>query len=275
MKAGFIGTGSMGSILIEAFIQSGALNPEQIIASNRTPNKAEQLAQRYPGLQLAQSNMDLVNESNLIFLCIKPSEYKKVIDEIQKAVLPTQIIVSITSPVQIKHLELLLPAKISKVIPSITNYVLSGAALCMYGERMQPEDQKLIDHLMAHISSPIRVSEDHTRICSDLSSCGPAFLSFLIQCFIEASVKETGIPMDEARLLASEMTLGTGKLLTTGGFTPVSLQQRVCVPGGITAEGISILRSELTGVFNRVVQATHAKYEEDLAKAELSLGAKT
>ena len=32
MKAGFIGTGSMGSILIEAFIHSGAFNPEQIIA---------------------------------------------------------------------------------------------------------------------------------------------------------------------------------------------------------------------------------------------------
>jgi competence protein ComER len=271
MKAGFIGTGSMGSILIEAFIQSGAMNPEQIIASNRTPRKAELLAQKYPGLQLARSNIDVVNESDLIFLCIKPSEYKKVLDEIQMAVLPTQMVVSITSPVLIKHLELLLPAKISKVIPSITNYVLSGATLCMHGDRMQPADQDLLENLMAYISSPIRVSEDHTRICSDLSSCGPAFLSFLIQCFIEAAVEETGISHYEATVLASEMALGTGKLLTTGGFTPVALQERVCVPGGITAEGIRILRSEMTGVFNRVVQTTHAKYKEDLERAELLL----
>jgi competence protein ComER len=274
MKAGFVGTGSMGSILIEAFIQSGALNPEQIIAGNRTPNKVELLAQRYPGLQIARTNIDVVNESDLIFLCIKPSEYKHVLDEIQKAVLPTQVVVSITSPVLIKHLERHLPAKISKVIPSITNYVLSGAALCMHGDRMQPEDQEFLENLMAHISSPIRVSEDHTRICSDLSSCGPAFLSFLIQCFIEAAVKETGISLKEATLLASEMALGTGKLLTTGGFTPPALQERVSVPGGITAEGLSILRSELSGVFNRVVQATHAKYEEDLERAELLFAAK-
>jgi competence protein ComER len=274
MKAGFIGTGSMGSILIEAFIQSGAMNPEQIIASNRTPGKAEQLAHKYPGLQLAQSNLDVVNESDLIFLCIKPSEYKKVLDEIQMAVLPNQMVVSITSPVLIKHLEQILPAKISKIIPSITNYVLSGATLCMHGDRMQPEDQDFLENLMAYISSPIRVSEDHTRICSDLSSCGPAFLSFLIQCFIEAAVEETGIPQHEATLLASEMALGTGKLLTTGGFTPAALQERVCVPGGITAEGISILHSELTGVFNRVVKATHAKYKEDLEKVELLLDIK-
>jgi competence protein ComER len=274
MIAGFIGTGSMGSILIEAFIQSGALNPKQIIASNRTPEKVEQLAKLYPGLERAHSNIDVVRKSDLIFLCVKPGEYKKVIDEIQLAVLPAQIVVSITSVVAISHLEQLLPAKISKVIPSITNYVLSGAALCMYGSRIEHEDQVLLEHLLAHISSPIRISEEHTRICSDLSSCGPAFFSYLIQCFIDAAVEETGIPYAEARLLASEMVLGTGKLLTTGGFTPAALQQRVCVPGGVTAEGISVLQSELQGVFNHVVQATHAKYKEDLEKSESLLGFK-
>ncbi|SEB40474.1 competence protein ComER [Paenibacillus sp. GP183] len=274
MIAGFIGTGSMGSILIEAFIQSGALDPKQIIASNRTPDKVDQLAKLYPGLERAQSNIDVVSKSDLIFLCIKPGEYKKVIDEIQLALLPSQIVVSITSVVAISQLEQLLPAKISKVIPSITNYVLSGAALCMYGSRIDNDDQVLLEHLLAHISSPIRIAEENTRICSDLSSCGPAFFSFLIQCFIDAAVKETGIPYAEARLLASEMILGTGKLLTTGGFTPVALQQRVSVPGGVTAEGISVLQSELQGVFNRVVQATHTKYKEDLDKSEISLGFK-
>ncbi|MNG18786.1 late competence protein ComER [compost metagenome] len=64
------------------------------------------------------------------------------------------------------------------------------------------------------------------------------------------------------------MTLGTGKLLTTGGFNPISLQKRVSVPGGITAEGLRILEKELCGVFSQVITATHAKYEEDIEKAE-------
>ena len=38
MKVGFIGT-AMGSLLIDAFIQSGALLPEQIRVSNRSPEK--------------------------------------------------------------------------------------------------------------------------------------------------------------------------------------------------------------------------------------------
>lgn len=269
MKAGFIGTGSMGSILIEAFIHSGAFNPEQIIAGNRTIHKVELLAETYPGLHVAGSNREVVLGSDLIFLCVKPSEFKKVIDEIKEDVLPSQLIVSITSPVLLKHLEGLLPAKISKIIPSITNYVLSGATLCIHGNRMQPEDKEWLENLFAHISSPIRVSENYTRISSDISSCGPAFLAKFLQSFIDAAVEATGISIEEATLLASEMTLGTGKLLTTGGFNPASLQKRVSVPGGITAEGLRILDDELAGIFSRVICATHAKYEEDIEKAEL------
>ncbi|MBD0379055.1 late competence protein ComER [Paenibacillus sedimenti] len=269
MKAGFIGTGSMGSILIEAFIHSGAFNPEQIIAGNRTISKVEHLAQTYPGLHVARSNREVATQSDLIFLCVKPSEFKTVIDEIKEDVLPSHMFVSITSPVLLKHLECLLPAKISKIIPSITNYVLSGATLCIHGNRMQPEDKEWLENILAHISSPIRVSENFTRISSDLSSCGPAFLAYVIQSFIDAAVEETGISKEEATLLASEMTLGTGKLLTTGGFDPVALQKRVAVPGGITAEGLRIMHNGLIGIFHQVIRATHAKYEEDLEKAEL------
>ncbi|UJF35027.1 late competence protein ComER [Paenibacillus hexagrammi] len=269
MKAGFIGTGSMGSILIEAFIHSGAFNPEQIVASNRTMSKVSWLAETYSGLQAVHSNREVVQQSDVIFLCIKPGEYKKVIDEIKEDVLPSQYVVSITSPVLIKHLEGLLPAKISKVIPSITNYVLSGATLCIHGNRMQPEDKEWIENLLAHVSSPIRVSESYTRISSDISSCGPAFLANFIQSFIDAAVEVTGISREEATMLASEMTLGTGKLLTTGGFDPITLQKRVRVPGGVTAEGLRIMERDLSGMFERLIRATHGKFEEDLEKAEL------
>lgn len=271
MRVGFIGTGSMGSILIESFIRSGALNPEQIIATNRTLKKVERLAQSYPGLQVAPSNKQTAEESDLLFLCVKPMEFKAVIDEIQAVVSSQQTVVSITSPVLIGHLEALLPCKIAKIIPSITNYVLSGATLCIYGDRMLPEDEVLLENLLSHISAPIRVSEQYTRISSDLSSCGPAFLAFFVEKFVEAAVKTTGISEAEATQLASEMTLGTGKLLTTGGFTPSELQKRVAVPGGITAEGLHIMEKELRGVFYDLIRTTHAKYEEDLEKVEARL----
>ena len=56
MKVGFIGTGSMGSILIEALIVSKALNPEQILAANRSRDKVLKLADRFPAIQVASDN---------------------------------------------------------------------------------------------------------------------------------------------------------------------------------------------------------------------------
>jgi competence protein ComER len=144
--------------------------------------------------------------------------------------------------------------------------VLSGAALCIYGERMLHEDKLELERLFAHISEPIRIQEQFTRVTSDISSCGPAFFALILQKFIEAAVNETGIAHAEANRLASEMLLGTGKLLTIGGFTPQELQKRVSVPGGITAQGLQLLEDKLDGVFNQLIHITHAKFEEDKSK---------
>ncbi|GIP35882.1 late competence protein ComER [Paenibacillus sp. J2TS4] len=266
MNTGFIGTGSMGSLLIEAFLHSGALLPQEIVACNRTPSKAEQLAERYRGLRAVRSNKEVVLESELIFLCVKPLEYSKVIDEIKDFVDPSQIIVSITSPVMIQQLEQQLHGQIAKVIPSITNYKLGGALLCMYGSRLQADNREALTSLLAEIGEPIEIEEKLVRVCSDISSCGPAFLAYFLEHFIRAAVEETGIPQQQASALAVQMLVGTGKLLVDGDFTPESLRQRVSVPGGITAEGLQLMEKELNDVFNQLFRITHAKYDEDVAK---------
>lgn len=271
MNLGFIGTGSMGSILIEAFLRSGAVRPTDIIAVNRTKAKAVHLANKYPGLGVADRASQAAAHSDLIFICVKPMEFCQVIPELRPAVTPQHIVISITSPVLIRHLEEQLPCKIAKVIPSITNDQLSGATLCMYSDRMAEADRELLERLLFHISTPIRVEEAYTRVCSDLSSCGPAFLAYFIEQFVQAAVQITGIPEEQATRLASEMVLGTGKLLTSGGFTPQTLQQRGSVPGGITSEGLRLLAEELSGVFPRLIRTTHIKYEDERNKIEAAL----
>lgn len=259
MNLGFIGTGSMGSILIEALIQSGAIPAEHIKASNRTRQKAELLAQQFPGLQIAVSNAEAAEGAEFIFICVKPLEYMKVIQELRPVVRPNQIIVSITSPVLIEHLESQLPCKIAKVIPSITNYERSGATLCAYGQTMTEDDCRRLEAILSQISTPVRIDEQHTRISSDISSCGPAFLAYFIQQFVQAAVEETGISQAEATKLASEMVLGTGKLLTNGRFSPEELQHRVAVPGGITAEGLRLMSNHMTDMFHQLIHTTDRK----------------
>ncbi|MBA9085137.1 competence protein ComER [Fontibacillus solani] len=266
MKVAFIGTGSMGSLLIEAFLRSGALHPHNIHVSNRSSHKSELLARRHPGISVSGSNADVARGSHIVFLCVKPLDYPVVLSEIREAVSEKTIIVSITSPVQIEVLEQQLPAKIAKIIPSVTHSVHSGASLCIYGDRIQSEDRLLLEQLMSSISIPTIISENQVRIASDISSCGPAFISFILQQWAKSAAVNTDISEQNALRLGAEMLLGTGKLLTEGGFTPEELQRRVAVPGGVTAEGITVLSSSLQGVFSSLIRATHDKYDEDLNK---------
>lgn len=266
MKVGFIGTGSMGSILIHAFISSGALNEQELTVSNRTESKALALRNRFPEINVVKHNVDVVKNSDIVFICVKPLEFKPVIEEIKSEVRHEQIIVSITSPVSVALLEEQLHCKIAKIIPSITNDVCSGVSLCIYGNRMTIEDEGRLAQLLQYISTPLRIDESYTRVTSDLSSCGPAFLCYFLQQFVEAAVEETGLSPELATSLASDMLLGTGKLLTSGHFTPTSLQDRVCVPGGITAEGLKLMSTRLSGMFNELIQVTHAKYDDDVTK---------
>lgn len=266
MKVAFIGTGSMGGLLIEAFLRSGALYPHNVYLSNRSKDKTELLALRYPGIHVSASNADAAQGSDIVFICVKPHHFPEVIAETRSVLLESQLVISITSPVLISMLEEQIPSKIAKIIPSVIHSVHSGASLCIYGKRVQPEDRLLLEQLMSSISTPIPIKESETRIASDISSCGPAFVSFIVQQWVRAAVELTGINMTEALILSAEMLLGTGRLLTEGGLTPEQLQRRVAVPGGVTAEGLAILEERLQGVFPSLIEATHRKHEADLAK---------
>ncbi|ASS66079.1 MULTISPECIES: late competence protein ComER [unclassified Paenibacillus] len=271
MKIGFIGTGSMGSLLVDSFIRSGAVEASDVVVANRTFHKAERLAAQHPGVAAVPSSREAAQRSDCLFLCVKPSEFKSVLQEIQPSVRSDQVVVSITSAVLISHLEDQLPCRIAKIIPSITNGVLSGASLCMFGSRMTVADCCYLEGILSRISEPLLIDEQYTRIVSDLSSCGPAFISFLLQRLIDAAVEMTGIDPDEAVAISSAMLLGTGKLLTEGGMTPDELIRRVSVPGGITQQGLQLLRQETDGMFQKLIRITHDKFREDLEKVEASL----
>ncbi len=264
MNVGFIGTGSMGSTLIQAFLQSQALEPHQVILSNRTASKAEQLANAYPGILIAQSNLALMHQCEVIFLCIKPLQFKDVLEEIKSSVTSNHLIVSITSGLLIQHLENQLPAKICKIIPSVTQSICRGVSLVMHGTRMLPDDEQQIEALFAKISVPISIDESLTRICSDITSCGPAFISAFMEKFIAVAYEKTSLPPDQAIHLLTVMMMGTCHMLTSGTMTLADIKNRVAVPGGITTRGLQVIDRETIGLFEKLIDATHEKYAEDL-----------
>jgi competence protein ComER len=219
MKIGFIGAGSMGSLLMDAFVRTEAIRPENLMVSSRTTSKAAAIAQRHPGIRIGDTNIETANGAAVLFLCIKPMDYRSVLDEIGSTLMPDQIVVSITSSVKISQLEAGMSCKVAKIIPSVVNAAASGASLFMWGSRLSNDDRLTLWNLFSRISRPVEIAEEEVRVASDLSSCGPAFFAYLLDQFIEAAVLETGMDRSIATSLASEMMYGTAKLLADQGLS--------------------------------------------------------
>jgi competence protein ComER len=266
LNIGIIGTGNMGTMIIESFIESSAVTPSQLTIMNRTREKAERLRDVYPGIKVVDNPDEVVKTADYIFICVKPLEIQPLLQSLKKELTERHCVISITSPISVEQLESIVHCSVARVIPSINNRALSGTSLLTFGGNCRSDHSSKIRTLMEKVSTPIDIEENVTRIASDITSCAPAFFSYLVQRFIEAAVEETEITKEQAILLASKMLIGMGNLLEKEVYTLPTLQEKVCVKGGVTGEGIKVLESEVGFLFNHLIQSTHAKYHEDREK---------
>ncbi|MBA2873551.1 late competence protein ComER [Thermaerobacillus caldiproteolyticus] len=268
MKIGMIGTGNMGRILIEAFLESKAVAEEDLLITNRTIEKALEIQRKFQKIQVTPNTEELVQQATIVFLCVKPLDIHPLLERLSSYWTEKHCIVSITSPITVQQLESVVPCHVARVIPSITNRALSGSSMITFGNRCAAHYRAYIERLFQRISTPSYIDDKITRIASDIASCGPAFFSYLLQRFIEAAVQKTAITREQATMLASDMIIGLGELLKKNVYTLSTLQEKVCVKGGITGEGIAVLEAELGELFEHVFEKTHAKFHEEVAKIQ-------
>lgn len=264
MNIGIIGTGNMGTILVESFIESRAVTPSNLYITNRSLEKAEKLKTIYPTLHVLPNAEEVAATSDIIFVCLKPLDIFPLLSKLSPLLNQNQCIVSITSPISVEQLQEVVNCNVARIIPSITNRALTGVSLITFSSTCSEELQKQLKELFNNISSPVLIEDKITRVASDIVSCGPAFFTYLVRRFITSAVEETEISEQQATELASGMLIGLGELLKKGVFTLPTLQEKVCVKGGVTGEGIKVLESELGDIFNHVFIKTHEKYYEDI-----------
>lgn len=263
MNVGIIGTGNMGSILIEALITSKALQPSDIIITNRSEVKVNRIKAQYNDIHVVTNASEVTKMCDMIFICVRPHEIFPLLDKVSHHLQKEQILISITSPILTEELESIVPCQVARVIPSITNRALTGATLVTFGKRMTDRNKGVILSLIERFSRPIFIDEINTRVASDIVSCGPAFISYLVQRSIDGAVQQTEITREQATELMSEMLIGLGKLLEKNIYSLETLQEKVSVQGGVTGVGIQILEEEVGHMFDRLYKATQAKYVAD------------
>ncbi|HYG60365.1 MAG TPA: NAD(P)-binding domain-containing protein [Symbiobacteriaceae bacterium] len=270
MNVGFIGMGNMGQMLVTALARSKVFQPGDIFANTRSQEKLRRLSDAIPGIQVAYSNRELVQRCPVFFLCVKPNETKAVLDEAGPYITPDHLLVSITNTIDMPVLERAVKARVAKVIPSVVQSVHEGVSLLMFGERCTPEDKGLLHRLMGAISQPMVVQESQARVASDLTSCGPAFLSYGFRALAQAARHyQPDLPPDMVDRMIRTTAAATCRLIEQTGMTFDDIIAKVSTPGGITADGITVLDEQMAGVWEQVIETTIVKEEAKKARVEL------
>jgi len=270
MRVGFIGMGNMGRLLVTALVRAGALRPDEVVIHSRTLEKRRRVAEALPGVQQAYSNGDLVRRCDAVFLCVKAGDTGAVLAEIAPYITRNHLLVAINNTVTVAMLEERTPARVAKVIPSVVHAVGRGASLLVFGERCTHDDRALLVRLMSAVSTPHVVAEEDVRAASDLTACGPAFVSYALHALaLAACSRAPGLSRAAAEVMVRETARATCELMEQHGYTFADVVDRVSTPGGVAAAGVEALRPLFARLWEEVLGATAAHEEVQRSRLDL------
>lgn len=259
-RYGFIGTGSMGSMLVKKFIGTGMAAPADITASSLTGISARALA-RKTGIRAARRNATAASAADLLFVCVRPADVRTVLEEVRDVLRRDTLLVSIAGSVTLAEIEGWSGghARVARVIPSIAAEQEAGVSLVAFSKGATPEDRERVLMLFNAIGTAVETDEKNFDLYADLTSCAPAFIAAMMQEFIGSAVRTGTIEPALAEFLVKRTLAGTARILEADDTGFEEVISRVATKGGITEEGVKVLKARLPAVFDEVLRATKEK----------------
>lgn len=259
MTIGFIGGGNMASALIGGLISGDIYKPEQIFASAASPGTIARLKGRF-GINATLSNIEVVANSDVLILAVKPYMIFNVIDEIKASLKKNQLVISIASGIKLSSLMSRMPEqRIVRAMPNTPAAVGMGmTSLCTpFGDDVQLK--ALVGDIFSAIGLTAWIDESLMHAAIAVHGSSPAYAFIMMEAMADAAVLE-GMPRDKAYTMAAQSLLGAAQMVLSSGLHPGVLKDQVTSPGGNTIHAIAVL--ERDGFRSSIMRAMHAAAEK-------------
>lgn len=238
-----IGAGQMATALGQGFVKAGLVPPENLLAADPASEARQQFA-RATGGRTIQDNAEVVANSDVVFLAVKPQQMGTVTAELRGKIASDRLVVSIAAGIRLAVLEEGLGGgpRVVRVMPNTPCLIGQGACGFCLGGKATAGDGRLVEQLLGAVGVAFQVDEKLLDAVTGLSGSGPAFVYTIVEALSDGGVR-MGLPRNVATALAAQAVRGAAEMvLATGEHTGV-LKDRVCSPGGTTIAGIQALES--------------------------------
>lgn len=251
---GFIGAGKMSSALMQSIIDSGLYSSENIIASDVFAPAIERVSSDL-GVRVTANNKEVVQLSEIIFICTKPVDVLKVLEDVSGSWGNDKILVSIAAGIRISDMKSVLKnSKIVRVMPNTPCLVGKMAAGFFHSDNLKASDVARIEKILQTAGLAYELDETKLDAVTGLSGSGPAFVARFIDYFIKAGI-DAGLPEDVSKGLAIQTFQGTAKLINEKGISPEDLIDLVSSPNGTTVAGREVLeKSDVSEVIRSTIR---------------------
>ncbi len=205
---GFVGAGKMASALILGLIRAGVATPAQVIVFDPVESTRTALA-RTSGVRVASSNVQVLEESEIVVLAVKPQNLPAVMEELEPHASTRHLIISIVAGVTLDALSSGLgpDARFVRVMPNTPALVGAGAAGYCLGPNATREDDAAVQSCLLSVGRAFRVPENLLDAVTGLSGSGPAFVYQVIEALSDGGVR-MGLPRDVSTALSAQTVLG-------------------------------------------------------------------
>jgi len=256
MRLGFIGAGNMAEAIIGGIINAEVASHTDIIASDADNTRLDYITQIYR-VKTTESNIDVAQGSDIIFLSVKPHIYDAVISEIREEIKPTAIVIILAAGLSIESVrkKFNTNVKLVKTMPNTPAMVNCGmTAICAAKNVTQNELDEILK-IFNSIGKTEILPERLFDVFTALAGSSPAYVFTFIEAMADAGVKH-GLSRKQAIEISTQAVLGSAKLLQESGEHPAALRDAVCSPGGTTIAAVCEL--EKRGFRNAVISAADA-----------------
>lgn len=253
---GFIGTGNMGGALARAAVINVA--PEEILLSNRHPEKADALG-RELGCTVAPVET-VAGSCKYIFLGVKPQMMKDLMKQIVPVLRQRRdrfILVSMAAGLSMERIQTLANGDypVLRICPNTPVGIGKGMTMWCSHDVTKAEEEEFLA-AMAGAGEWDYCPENLVDAAMVVGGCTPAFTYMFIEALADGAVR-CGLPRQKAMLYAARAVEGAAALAGQMKEHPGTLKDAVCSPGGSTIVGVNTLENHSfrAGVMNAVYSA--------------------
>ena len=263
MRFAFLGGGNMAEALIKGLLTGLGVDPRHVVATDIVSGRCEHLRETY-GIATSQDNSRAVEDSQVIFLAVKPQIVPALLASVAPDVGRDKLVVSIAAGVPLSTLQEALPddSRIVRVMPNTPALVLEGAAGISPSAAATAADIALVEIIFNAVGRATVVGDSMMDTVTGLSGSGPAFVFALIEGLSDGGVL-MGLDRQTSTMLAAQTVLGAAKMVLETGRHPGELKDMVTSPAGTTIAGMEALEEGgLRGLMMAAVRRATERSQE-------------